>query len=299
MDLKADKVIGATGGDLAALDSYGNIADSGKKASDFVPTTRKINNHALSDDVTVTKDDVGLGDVDNTSDASKPVSTATQTALDGKANKVANATSGNFAGLDSNGGLTDSGHKHSDYLTATEKGVANGVAELNENGKVPSEQLPSYVDDVLEYADTEHFPLTGESGIIYVALDTNKTYRWSGSEYVEISTSLALGETSSTAYRGDRGKAAYDHATDSGRLTTAQASGLYKVAVTAEGHVAGVDAVAKSDITALGIPAQDTTYSEATTSAAGLMSAADKTKLNGLVVATTAETQAIITEYGA
>ena len=90
-------------------------------------------------------------------------------------------------------------------------GVAGGVAELDNNGKIPSTQLPSYVDDVLEYASLSAFPATGETGKIYVALDTNKTYRWSGTAYVEISASLALGETSSTAYRGDRGKTAYDH----------------------------------------------------------------------------------------
>ena len=96
-------------------------------------------------------------------------------------------------------------------IPSTEKGSAGGVAELDANGMVPSAQLPSYVDDVLEYASLSAFPATGESGKIYVALDTNKTYRWSGSAYVEISPSLALGETSSTAYRGDRGKTAYDH----------------------------------------------------------------------------------------
>ena len=93
----------------------------------------------------------------------------------------------------------------------TEMGVAGGVATLDSGGKVPSAQLPSYVDDVLEYASTSAFPGTGEAGKIYVALDTNKTYRWGGSSYAEISESLALGETSSTAYRGDRGKTAYDH----------------------------------------------------------------------------------------
>ncbi len=77
-------------------------------------------------------------------------------------------------------------------------------------GTVPSSQLPSYVDDVLEYANLASFPNPGESAKIYVALDTNLTYRWTGSSYVEISQSLALGETSSTAYRGDRGKTAYD-----------------------------------------------------------------------------------------
>ncbi len=84
------------------------------------------------------------------------------------------------------------------------------------DGKVPASQLPSYVDDVLEYANLAAFPGTGETGKIYVALDTNKTYRWSGSAYVEISASLALGETSSTAYRGDRGKTAYDHSQTTG-----------------------------------------------------------------------------------
>lgn len=71
-------------------------------------------------------------------------------------------------------------------------------------------------------------------------------------------TVIELGETASTAYRGDRGKAAYGHATDSSRLTTATASGLYKVASTSEGHIASLIAVAKSDITSLGIPSSDT-----------------------------------------
>ena len=84
-------------------------------------------------------------------------------------------------------------------------------AELDTNGKIISSQLPSYVDDVLEYVNLAAFPATGETGKIYIAQDSNKTYRWSGTAYVEISASLALGETSSTAYRGDRGKIAYDH----------------------------------------------------------------------------------------
>lgn len=92
------------------------------------------------------------------------------------------------------------------YIPTTEKGSANGVASLGGDGKVPSSQLPSYVDDVLEFNNKSSFPSTGESGKIYVAKDTNLTYRWSGSAYVEISPSLALGETSSTAYPGDKGK---------------------------------------------------------------------------------------------
>ena len=120
---------------------------------------------------------------------------------------------------------SDIGHTHDDrYYTETEidtklsekidssiKGVANGVAELDSNGKVLTAQLPSYVDDVLEYSGISDFPTEGETGKIYVDTTTNKTYRWSGSTYIEISESIALGETSSTAYRGDRGKIAYDH----------------------------------------------------------------------------------------
>ena len=90
-------------------------------------------------------------------------------------------------------------------------GAANGLAELDGTGKVPSAQLPSFVDDVEEYANLAGFPVTGESGKIYIALDSNLTYRWGGTTYVEISPSLALGETSASAYRGDRGKIAYDH----------------------------------------------------------------------------------------
>ena len=89
----------------------------------------------------------------------------------------------------------------------SEMGVANGVATLGADGKILSAQLPSFVDDVLEFENKTAFPKSGEAGKIYVALDTNLTYRWGGSEYVEISESLALGETSSTAFSGDRGKA--------------------------------------------------------------------------------------------
>lgn len=74
-------------------------------------------------------------------------------------------------------------------------------------GLIPSQYLPSYVDDVVEYASLSAFPASGEGGKIYVALDTNLTYRWGGTSYVEISPSLALGHTSSTAYPGDEGAA--------------------------------------------------------------------------------------------
>jgi hypothetical protein len=90
------------------------------------------------------------------------------------------------------------------------KGAPNGLASLNESGIIPSAQLPSYVDDVIEVDTFSNLPGTGESGKIYIVQDTNLTYRWSGTGYVEIFKSLALGETSSTAYPGDKGKATTD-----------------------------------------------------------------------------------------
>lgn len=160
---------------IAGLDSStsGAIASDG---SGWIKKTYAQFKTALG----LTKSDVGLSNVDNVSDADKPVSTATQTALDAK-------------------------------LDDSQKGAANGLAELDAGGLVPTSQLPSYVDDVIEAANFAALPGTGATGKIYVTLDDNKTYRWSGSAYVEISASLALGETSSTAYRGDRGKTAYDH----------------------------------------------------------------------------------------
>ena len=108
--------------------------------------------------------------------------------------------------------IAPASHTHDDrYYTESETTtLLSGKADLVA-GKVPSTQLPAYVDDVLEYANLAAFPAEGETGKIYVTLDTNLAYRWSGSAYVEISPSLALGETSATAYRGDRGKTSYDH----------------------------------------------------------------------------------------
>lgn len=131
-------------------------------------------------------------------------------------------------------GKSNTGHTHDDrYYIKSEidtklglkldtslKGAANGLATLDSSGKVPSSQLPSYVDDVLECANKASFPTTGEGGKIYIDQTTNLTYRWGGTAYVEISQSLALGETSSTAYAGDKGK---QNAADIAALKTGKA----------------------------------------------------------------------------
>lgn len=129
-------------------------------------------------------------------------------------------------------------------LNTSLKGSANGLAELDANGKVPSSQLPSFVDDIIEgylsggkfYKESAHTTeITGETGKIYIDLATNKTYRWSGSTFVVVSETLALGETSSTAYRGDRGKIAYDHSqsaharTDATKVEKSSTNGNIKI----------------------------------------------------------------------
>lgn len=104
------------------------------------------------------------------------------------------------------------------------------------SGTISSANLPSYVDDVLEYSGKANFPAKGEAGKIYVDTATNLTYRWSGTAYVEISPSLALGTTSSTAYRGDYGNTAYQHSRTTGNphKTTAADIGLGNVNNTAD-----------------------------------------------------------------
>lgn len=161
----------------------------------------------------ITKTMVGLGAVDNTSDLNKPISTATQTALNAKQPLDGDLTS--IAGLTGTAGFLKknganswnldnttylSSISSSDVTTAlgytpenaANKGVNNGYASLGGDGKVPSSQLPSYVDDVIEVANYGSLPSTGETGKIYITLDTNKIYRWTGSVYVEVSSSAAV-----------------------------------------------------------------------------------------------------------
>ena len=214
-------------------------------------------------EVLLTSADVGLDNVDNTSDADKPISTAQQTALNGKVDKVTGSSlipntkitklDGIASGaqvnvievLKKNGtALTpvskavdisvptalseltdDATHR---LVTDTEKTTWNGKANLVD-GKVPASELPSYVDDVIDSYIVGSTPfaadwlsesvggsaLTPAAGKIYIILTAgiyeNKEYRWSGTIYVEVSQGVQLGESSSTAYRGDKGKTAYDH----------------------------------------------------------------------------------------
>lgn len=127
------------------------------------------------------------------------------------ASAISNTPSGNLSATDQQAVNNELQSDIDTRELASNKGAANGYCPLGADQKVPAANLPSYVDDIEEYANLAAFPVTGESGKLYLALDTSLLYRWSGSVYAEVSQSLALGETSTTAYRGDRGKTAYDH----------------------------------------------------------------------------------------
>ena len=291
----------------AGANNYTHPASAaGAKASGLYNVQTDAQGHVIAA-VNVVKDDItALGIpaqdttyVDATTGASGLMSAADKTKLDGMDTALAGKSDvghtheiANVNGLQTAlDGKAASGHKHdaSDITTGTMSvdrlpsitdDKISSVSAEKITGTIPSDNLPSYVDDVIEVENYAALPPTGEAGKIYVDKQTNKTYRWGGSDYVEISASLALGSTSSTAFRGDYGEAAYNHAvTNKG---SEFASGLYKITTNAEGHVTAATSVVKGDITALGIPAQDTTYVDATTGASGLMSAADKTKLDGI-----------------
>lgn len=159
------------------------------------------------------------------------------------------------------------------------KGQPGGLAELDSTGKVPAAQLPSYVDDVLEFSTKAQFPQIGETGKIYVSKDTNLTYRWTGTQYLEISQSLALGETPSTAYPGDKGKANRDALNSMPTKITS-----YLTPTTSTGELVKINyKYAAKDGLNYG-PLQDDNIDipSATTTNAGAMSAIDKGRLDSL-----------------
>lgn len=159
------------------------------------------------------------------------------------------------------------------------KGQPGGLAELDSTGKVPAAQLPSYVDDVLEFSTKAQFPQTGETGKIYVAKDTNLTYRWTGTQYLEISQSLALGETPSTAYPGDKGKANRDALNSMPTKITS-----YLTPTTSTGELVKINyKYAAKDGLNYGLLQDDNIdIPSATTTNAGAMSAIDKGRLDSL-----------------
>lgn len=140
-------------------------------------------------------------------------------------------------------GLLTLQSSQANYIPTNQKGIAGGVAELDSGGKVPANQLPSFVDDVLEgtyvsntvFKNQQGVAFPNESGKIYVDISAtvNKgNWRWTGTQYTKIEQGgIVLGETSDTAYRGDRGKLAYEHTlkVDNPHQVTASQVGLGNV----------------------------------------------------------------------
>lgn len=187
-----------------------SISENATSISDHVGNTSNPHN--------VTKDQVGLGSVVNATMDSAPTESSqnyvtsggVKTYVDGQVSTVSQSVTtlqGYFengiakkATADANGNDIST-----TYVKNTMIGATSGVASLDDTGKIPASQLPSYVDDVLEYDSVSDFPESGEAGKIYVSKENNLTYRWTGTGYAEISQSLALGSTSSTAWAGDKG----------------------------------------------------------------------------------------------
>lgn len=162
-------------------------------------------------------------------------------------------------------------------IAASEKGAANGVATLDSTGKVPSAQLPSFVDDVLEFANLAAFPSTGISGAMYVAIDTNKVYRWSGTQYIFITSGAVdsvAGKTGVvTLVKGDVGLGNVDNTADANKpVSTAQQTAITqaennaKAASTPLAHVGSGGAA----------------HAVATSTVNGFMSTSDKSKLDAI-----------------
>lgn len=124
-------------------------------------------------------------------------------------------------------------NRFSEYVKKSEKAAPSGVATLNEEGKIPEEQLPAAAKAVIEKATLAEFPETGAAETVYIDKAQNKTYRWDAENkvYVPIGSSLELGETGTTAGRGDRTKTAYEHSQTMGNPHQTKISDIADYAV--------------------------------------------------------------------
>ena len=192
--------------DAAKTDAQNSATEAGNSASAAQTSAATAKNWATSAAGSATAAEQwatgGTGGTPSATNNAKYYAEQAEETFGSKADKVKSATSGNFAGLDANGNLTDSGKKAGDFAPATniaKSALASDVqtslgkadtavqsGDILSDGKIKSDLLPSYVDDVLEYASIANFPSPGETGKIYVAKDENKTYRWDGSQYVQI-----------------------------------------------------------------------------------------------------------------
>ena len=170
---------------------FGQISGTAAEGDDSrivnqVPNTRTINSKQLTSDISLDKTDIGLDNVDNTQDQNKSVQSAQTLSTPREINGVQ---------FDGSQNITINAVDSTARIPSSEKGVQGGVQTLNGSGLIPSEQLPSYVDDVIEVQDYQNLPITGEDGKIYVTLDDGKIYRWAGvSGYIRINDQVTSSE---------------------------------------------------------------------------------------------------------
>ncbi len=162
---------------------------------------------------------------------------------------------------------------------STHKGVANGIAELDASGIVITSQLPAYVDAIIEYASLTALQTADpqESNKVYITTDDNKIYRYTGTagSYAEISSTIVLGTTSATAYRGDRGLIAYDHSQSAhdyeatnanivksvaGVLPTLDGSNLTNISVSGGNQLISPDTLKDLTLSDVNLMYQDSNY---------------------------------------
>lgn len=168
-------------------------------------------------------------------------------------------------------------------IALSEKGAPNGIAVLDGTGKIPTSQLPSYVDDILEYNSQAAFPVVGEAGKIYVTLDTNATYRWSGTSYIQITAAGGGGSGTVDSVAGKTGIVTLVKA-DVGLGNVDNTADLNKPVSIAQ--QTAIDAAQANAMSASApnthVGSGGTSHASATTSVAGFMAAADKVKLDAI-----------------
>ena len=192
-------------------------AASNHSHSGYAPASHTHSGYAESDH-THTPASIGAAPASHTHDYAEADHTHTPASLGAASSTHSHdqsAVTGLSAALE---GKANTGHTHTQTDITGLPAVLGAKADLID-GKVPASQLPSFVDDVVDgtlvntttFKNAAGTTVTPESDKIYNDTTANKSYRWSGSQYVAINEGVALGETSATAYRGDRGKTAYDH----------------------------------------------------------------------------------------
>lgn len=263
-----------------------NSALSGK-----VPTSRTVNGKELSANITLSASDVGA-DASGSADAAlasaksytdqeiADLINSAPTTLD-TLGEIATAMQENedvVAALETAiGTKADSGHTHSNYAsTVTTTGSGNAITAISQSGNtITATKGASFAT-----SDHTHSAYVNQNAFSSVKVGDTTVAADSATDTLTLiagsNVTLTPDSTNDSVTIAAK-DTVYTHPS-----YTSKSNGLYKITVDGTGHVSGTAAVAKSDITALGIPAQDTTYSAATTSAAGLMSTADKTKLNGI-----------------